>query len=174
MNLENQNNQHHLVIIAHNIRSTYNIGAIFRTADGLGVDKIFCTGYSPYPKINNDPRMPHIAEKLHKQIHKTALGAESSVNFEFIESPIYAIEKLKQEKHQIIGLEQTADSIDIRQFTPSEKTVLILGEEVDGINQDILSYCDAKLEIPMSGKKESFNVSVAAAISMWHIKNSSL
>ena len=85
-----------IVVIAHNIRSTHNIGSLFRTADGLGVQKLYLTGYTPYPHYEDDERMPHIARKTHKQISKTALGAEETVEWEYAEDVFSIIKKLRK------------------------------------------------------------------------------
>ena len=154
-----------IIVIAHNIRSTHNIGAIFRTAEGFGVSKIIISGYSPYPKLASDSRLPHLAEKLTNQIHKTALGAETMVAFEHQDMP--GIQKLKDDGFRIVGLEQDSRSIQIDRYDRPEKIALILGEEVYGITSEIRDLCDDLLEIPMKGRKESFNVSVAAGIALY-------
>jgi 23S rRNA (guanosine2251-2'-O)-methyltransferase len=154
-----------IILIAHNIRSTHNIGSIFRTAEGFGVKKIILSGYTPYPQITNDPRLPHISEKLTAQIHKTALGAEEMVPFEYHELP--ALRQLREEGYRIVGLEQHERSIMIDHYDMPEKIVLILGEEVSGIESALLDQCDDIIEIPMQGRKESFNVSVATGIALY-------
>lgn len=154
-----------LIIIAHNIRSTYNIGAIFRTCEGFGVSKIILSGYSPYPKLSNDSRLPHIISKLTAQIHKTALGAETMVPFEYQETP--EISSLKEQGFVVVGLEQDKRSIPLREYTAPNKIALLLGEEVKGITDDLRNQCDDLIEIPMIGKKESFNVSVATGIALY-------
>lgn len=156
-----------IIVIAHNIRSTHNVGAIFRTAEGFGIKKIILSGYTPYPKIANDRRLPHISEKLTTQIHKTALGAETIVPFDYQEYP--DIEALKTADFQIVGLEQAATSIPLPDYTAPKKIALILGEEVHGIPEELLSQCEDIIEIPMVGKKESFNVSVAAGIALYQL-----
>lgn len=154
-----------IVLIAHNIRSTHNVGSIFRTAEGFGVKKIILSGYTPYPKLPNDNRLPHIADKLHHQIHKTALGAEELVAFEYQEE--VDIAQLKSSGYQIVALEQADNSIPLNAYRAPEKMALIIGEEVNGVDENILNTCDSILEIPMKGKKESFNVSVAAGIALY-------
>jgi len=154
-----------IIIIAHNIRSTHNVGSIFRTAEGFGIKKIILTGYSPYPLVPNDPRLPHISEKLMSQIHKTALDAETLVPFEYQESPPLAL--LKADGYRIVGLEQADRSINLADYTSPEKIVLLIGEEVNGIAAEFLDQCEDILEIPMVGKKESFNVSVATGIALY-------
>jgi 23S rRNA (guanosine2251-2'-O)-methyltransferase len=154
-----------IIVIAHNIRSTHNVGALFRTSEGFGVSKIILSGYTPYPKLPKDTRLPHIAEKLTAQIHKTALGAETIVPFEHTETLNF--EALKDAGYTIVGLEQDARSIMLPNYTPPVKIVLLLGEEVEGITTDMRALCGDLIEIPMVGQKESFNVSVAAGIALY-------
>ncbi len=158
-----------ITVVAHNIRSTHNVGAIFRTAEGFGVSKIILSGYTPFPRLPHDPRLPHLAEKITKQIHKTALDAEHLVPFEY-----YATldEWLDQNKLPLIALEQAASSIPLADFKPAEKFALLLGEEVEGIEARYLSACQSILEIPMQGQKESFNVSVATGIALYALTTS--
>jgi len=161
-----------IIVIAHNIRSTHNIGAIFRTADGFGISKIILSGYTPYPRLTqNDTRLPHIAEKLEKQIHKTALGAEQTVPFEYQETP--NIEALRTEGFRIVGLEQSPRSVLLNAYEVPQKIALLLGEEVEGISPALLKECDDIIEIPMNGTKESFNVSVAAGVAMYALTTAS-
>ncbi|MES2630330.1 MAG: TrmH family RNA methyltransferase [Patescibacteria group bacterium] len=154
-----------IIVIAHNIRSTHNVGAIFRTAEGFGVTKIILSGYTPYPLLKPDARLPHIAEKLTKQISKTALGAESIVPFEYLEQP--ALDDLKADGYRIVALEQASNSISMASYETPEKVALLLGEEVEGITPELLAECQDIIEIPMVGKKESFNVSVATGIALY-------
>jgi 23S rRNA (guanosine2251-2'-O)-methyltransferase len=154
-----------IIIIAHNIRSTHNVGAIFRTSEGFGVKKIILSGYTPYPKLSHDPRLPHIYEKLTSQIHKTALGAESMVPFEYLElPPLLALKKLG---YRIVGLEQAARSVPMNTYISPPKIALLIGEEVHGIEDALLDHCEDIIEIPMIGEKESFNVSVATGIALY-------
>jgi len=154
-----------IIVIAHNIRSTHNVGAIFRTAEGFGVTKIILSGYSPYPHIPADTRLPHIYEKLTSQIHKTALDAEMMVPFEYLAVPPLAL--LKSKGYRIVGLEQEDRSINLADYKTPNKIALLIGEEVHGIEPELLAQCQDVLEIPMVGKKESFNVSVATGIALY-------
>ena len=154
-----------ITVIAHNIRSTHNVGAIFRTAEGFGISKIILSGYTPYPKLPKDSRLPHIAEKLTKQISKTALDAEKIVPFEYIEQP--PLDMLKNDGYRIVALEQAPNSITLSSYNPPEKIALLLGEEVEGITAELLEKCEDIIEIPMVGKKESYNVSVATGIALY-------
>ena len=153
-----------VTLVLHNIRSTHNVGAIFRSAEGFGVVKIILTGYTPYPSYNGDNRLPHLAEKITRQIHKTALGAESIVPFEHHDT---IDEWLITNRLPLIGLEQATGSIMINDYTAPSELALLLGEEVDGIEPELLALCDQTIEIPMRGKKESFNVSVATGIALY-------
>lgn len=174
----------HIIVIAHNIRSTHNVGSIFRTCEGFGVEKLILSGYTPYPDLScqssapacayldgeitrDDPRLPHIREKITSQIHKTALGAEQLVPFEYHET--LDLGTLDLAGYRIVALEQAPDSITLRDYHAPDHVALILGEEVHGITSDILSQCDDCLEIPMCGQKESFNVSVATGIALYEL-----
>jgi 23S rRNA (guanosine2251-2'-O)-methyltransferase len=154
-----------IIVIAHNIRSTHNIGSIFRTCEGFGVTKLILSGYTPYPNVKNDPRLPHIANKLTAQIHKTALDAEMMVPFEYQAQPDLA--SLRAQGFTIVGLEQDKRSTLLPSYQAPQKVALLLGEEVEGITSDYRDQCDDIIEIPMKGKKESFNVSVAAGIALY-------
>lgn len=156
-----------IIVVAHNIRSTHNVGSIFRTCEGFGVTKIILSGYTPYPEINDDIRLPHIREKITAQIHKTALGAESLVPFEY--QPELNLSWLKSNGHRIVGLELDDRAVDIDDYRPTEKIALLLGEEVGGIDETIRDQCDDLIQIPMRGKKESFNVSVACGIALYQL-----
>jgi len=154
-----------IIVIAHNIRSTHNVGSIFRTSEGFGVSKIILSGYTPYPTISNDTRLPHISDKLTAQIHKTALGAETMVPFIYRES--LDLNDLKKQGYRVVALEQDARSISLDMYEVPDKIALLLGEEVEGITPQLLAECDDIIEIPMHGQKESFNVSVAAGIALY-------
>lgn len=153
-----------ITLLLHNIRSTHNVGSIFRTAEGLGVNEIILSGYTPYPVHVDDDRLPHIAEKITKQIHKTALGAEKLLPFRRYENieDFLVINKLP-----LIALEQAENSTKLSDYERKGAFILVLGEEVEGISTALLSKCETILEIPMQGQKESFNVSVAAGIALY-------
>lgn len=154
-----------IIVIAHNIRSTHNVGAFLRTCDGFGVKKIIFSGYTPYPTLEDDTRLPHFADKITRQIHKTALGAETTVPFERHDLP--PIEQLKSEGYTIVGLEQDERSIMLPDYKTPDKVALLLGNEIDGIYPEYRELCDDLIEIPMHGQKESFNVSVATGIALY-------
>lgn len=161
-----------ITLLVHNIRSTHNVGSILRTADGFGILQVICSGYTPYPQLPGDTRLPHIVEKLTRQIHKTALGAETNPNVSYIPDVHSWLETNKSSAHPlpVYALEQAVGSKNLRDFRPAEECALLIGEEVHGIAPDLLEWCDETLEIPMEGKKESFNVSVATGIALFALK----
>ena len=159
-----------VVLVIHNIRSAHNVGSLLRTADGLGVERVYLSGYTPYPKELNDSRMPHLAAKMDRAISKTALGAEKSVNCGHIDDIDQLIQKLKAEGFKIAALEKTAGSMPINEFKTDQNVAVIVGNEVDGLDKATLKLADLCLEIPMAGAKESFNVAVAAAIALYNLE----
>lgn len=154
-----------LYLILDNIRSAYNVGAIFRSADGSGVSKIYLTGYTAIPADENKL----YKTKAEKMIEKTALGAEKTVIWEKAEDLEKLLKKLREENILIVALEKTKDSVDISKYQSDFPIALIVGNEVEGISENILEKCDAIVSIPMRGKKESLNVSVAASIAMYEL-----
>lgn len=155
-----------------NIRSTYNVGAILRTAEGFGVARVIMSGYTP--RVHDADLLPHLRDKLDREIHKTALGAEDMLDVYSCGDIMTELMRLKGEGYQIVGLENNIDDdrlyrLDDKRLLErlGDKVVLILGEEVHGINYSLYDIIDLFVEIPMRGQKESFNVSVAAGIAMW-------
>jgi len=159
-----------LVLLAHNVRSAHNVGSLLRTADGLGIQEVFLTGYTPYPLGADDSRLPHLAQKTDKQIAKTALGAEKTVKWQHQTEIKIVLEDLKSQGFKIAALEQATESIALPDFVPPDKLALIVGREVEGIEPEILNLCDLILEVPMFGSKESFNVVQAAAMALYHLR----
>ena len=151
--------------ILDNLRSAHNVGSIFRTAEGFGVKKIICSGYTSYPILEDDTRLPHLAHKLTSQIHKTALGAEAMIACEYYET--FEAWRLVEPHLPLLALEQAENSISLRDVSPPKRFALLLGEEVEGIASSHLEQSDIVIEIPMKGKKESFNVSIAAGIALY-------
>jgi 23S rRNA (guanosine2251-2'-O)-methyltransferase len=158
-----------LELIVHNVRSAHNVGSILRTADGFGVDKVYLTGYTPYPTTGNDQRLPHHRDKTTGMINKTALGAEKSLSWQHLKDPLPLIKGLA-ENNLIIALEQIERASAINDFKTDEDVVLIVGNEIGGLEPEVLELAATHLQIPMLGKKESYNVSVAAAIALYHLK----
>ena len=156
-----------IAILLHDIRSIHNVGSIFRTADGLGVAKIYLSGYSPLPVDRFGRKRSDLA--------KVALGAEDTVPWEQVESPTRLIERLKKENYKIVALEQSENSVDYTKVgddtTGNKKTLVIFGNEVGGVSKEILDLADVIAEIPMRGEKESLNVSVAAGIFLARLRD---
>ena len=144
-----------LVLVLDNIRSMNNVGSIFRTADGFGVESIALCGITAKPP--------------HRDIHKTALGAEDAVEWQYYDDTITACKALKSNAYKLIAVEQVEGSIALQNFkwNKQDKIALILGNETDGVDQAVLDLCDACIEIPQFGTKHSFNVSVCAGIVLW-------
>lgn len=159
-----------IICIAHDIRSTHNIGSLFRTCEGLGIDRLIISGYSPYPKAEIDLRLPHEIIRQEKQIDKTALGSTTMQPWEHSENITKTLHQLKREGYQIVALEQTSNSIKLPEYNPPQKLALLLGREVEGVEPGLLDLCDQTIEIPMFGQKESFNVIQAAAIALYHCR----
>ena len=142
-------------VICDNIRSLENIGSIFRTSDALGVSKIFLCGISGKPP--------------HHKISKTALGAEETIPFEYCRQTSRLIDRLKKDKVLIVALEQNKKSVIYSKFKPKFPLALLVGNEVKGVSKTILKKCDKIIELPMSGKKESLNVSVSFGVAGYEI-----
>ncbi len=149
------------VLILHNIRSEYNVGAIFRTADAAGITKIYLTGYTPGPLDRFGRESGGIA--------KAALGAEKFVSWEKIKNPHTVLKKLKAEKFKIIAIEQDRQAVDYKKIKIGNKTAFIFGNEVKGISKTILRDAETIAFIPMKGKKESLNVSVSVGIALFRM-----
>lgn len=163
-----------IILIAHNLRSCHNVGSLLRTAEGLGVDKVILTGYTPYPLRAGDSRLPHEAVKINRQISKTALGADEHIAWEQQPSIEVVIDMLRRDGWTLAAVEQARGSIALPDFTPPSKVALLVGREVEGVEIDVLKLMDAVLEIPMFGQKESFNVVQAAAMALYHCRFSGI
>ncbi|XLQ20455.1 MAG: RNA methyltransferase [Candidatus Moraniibacteriota bacterium] len=152
-------------LILHNIRSAHNVGAIFRTADGAGVDHIYFTGYTPTPPDGTQI----YTTKPERKLIKIALGAHEYVSWDRYEKIDDIIDKLKKEGVQIVALEQGDKSINYKKFETNKSIALVLGNEPVGIDEHTLLLCDTMIDIPMRGDKKSLNVSVAAGIAMYEL-----
>jgi 23S rRNA (guanosine2251-2'-O)-methyltransferase len=144
-----------VIVVLDNIRSHHNVGSIFRTADAFAFEAVYLCGYTPVPP--------------HREIHKTALGATDSVNWKKFETTLSAIDELKKNDFTILCIEQTEDKIMLDQFKkdPSKKYALVFGNEVEGVEQQVIDACEAVIEIPQQGTKHSLNISICAGIVMW-------
>jgi tRNA G18 (ribose-2'-O)-methylase SpoU len=146
------------VVLLNDIRSLHNVGTIFRTSDGVGIKKIYICGITGCPPSN--------------RIAKSALGSEDIVEWEYIKNPKEAIKLLKKEGYEITFLEQMDESVDYANYNPQGPVCLVLGNEVDGISDEIVDCCDRAIEIEMAGLKNSLNVGVAFGIVAYHIQSS--
>lgn len=157
-----------LVLIANDIRSAHNVGALFRTASGAGVEKIYLCGYTLMPAKKGKLYLT----RAEKDVAKTALGAEYEIPFDYIEDVKKCIKELRKKGYHIIGLEQGEKSVDYRTVPPHDKVALLIGTEVEGIPGEIQNMCDTLYEIPMHGAKNSLNVSVATGIALYAVRSS--
>lgn len=151
-----------IVVVLDNVRSAHNVGSVFRTSDSFKVDKVFLCGICPVPPS--------------AEIHKSGLGAEDSVGWEYCEDTMVAVERLRDEGYTIVSVEQTVNSVKLDRFRPyatqesAEGTyALIFGNEVDGVSQEVVDASDFSLEIPQFGMKHSLNISVSAGVVLWHL-----
>lgn len=166
-----------LTLVLHNIRSTYNVGAILRTFEGFGGKTVAFSGYTPFPG-KKPGVLPHLTEKIKNQIGKTALGAEEMLNCQWEDN---IVEYLREKRHSgaiIIGLENNLNTSKVVRLSElktalrgQKEAILVLGEEVSGIPEELWPEIDIFAEIPMYGQKESFNVSVAAGIALYELTN---
>ena len=159
-----------IALVVHNVRSAHNVGSLLRTADGLGVDRVYLSGYTPYPAAKNDARLPHEASKVNRRIQKTALGAEITAKWDHADDIHQILNELRTQRYQIVALEQTPEATSLPKFKASSNIALVVGSEVGGLEQNILDLCDKYVQIPMSGKKESYNVATAAAMALYHLR----
>ena len=151
------------ILIIDNVRSAHNVGSLFRTSDGAGVERIILVGYTPSPIDRFGREQP--------EIKKTSLGASAMIPFETKETGVAIetrIQELKSEGYVIVSLEQTQHSIPLYDFEVPEKVVYIVGNEIDGVSKELLEVSDMVVEVPMLGKKESLNVAVATGIVLFH------
>jgi 23S rRNA (guanosine2251-2'-O)-methyltransferase len=152
-------NKKPIVVVMDNIRSMHNVGSVFRTSDGFLIDGICLCGFTPQPP--------------HRDIHKTALGATETVDWVYYEQTVAAINDLKKRGFKVFAIEQTEGSISLEQFkqlhpeVSTHSLAFVFGNEVDGVDEEVIAVCDGVIEIPQRGMKHSLNISVAAAIVLW-------
>ena len=144
-----------IIIVLDNIRSLSNVGAFFRTADAFRIGELFLCGITACPP--------------HREIHKTALGADETVKWRYFESTVAACQELKAEGYRIFAVEQVEGSIALQDFKFEPHTAYILGNEVEGVSEEVLPFCEGAIELPQEGTKHSINVSVCAGIVMWKL-----
>jgi tRNA G18 (ribose-2'-O)-methylase SpoU len=146
-----------VVVVLDNIRSMHNVGSVFRTADAFLLQGIYLCGYTPQPP--------------HRDINKTALGATETVGWKYYQQTVEAVKQLKEEGYKIFAIEQVEESIMLGKFSVDEieKIAVVFGNEVSGVEQEVIKLCDGCIEIPQLGMKHSLNISVAAGIVLWEL-----
>ena len=151
-----------IIVVLENIRSAYNVGSVFRTSDAFLIEAIYIIGYSARPP--------------HKEIKKTALGAEETVNWKYFKTTVEAIDELKKSGYKIFAVEQAVDSHPLQQvdFKEDEKIAVVFGNEVTGVEQSTIHLCDGCIEIPQLGMKHSLNIATAAGVVLWELVRKSL
>ncbi len=147
-----------VIVVLENIRSAYNVGSVFRTADAFLIEAIYIIGYSAKPP--------------HKEIRKTALGAEDSVSWKYFKTMAEAIEDLRKENYKLYVVEQVKDSTSLEKFSIDTKLAIIFGNEVTGVEQSTIHLCDGCIEIPQLGMKHSLNIATAAGVVLWELVRS--
>jgi 23S rRNA (guanosine2251-2'-O)-methyltransferase len=151
-----------VIVVLENIRSAYNVGSVFRTADAFLTEAIYIIGYSAKPP--------------HKEIKKTALGAEETVDWKYFKTTAEAIENLRKEKYKVFAVEQAEKSLLLQQveFESNDKVAVVFGNEVTGVEQSTIHLCDGCIEIPQLGMKHSLNIATAAGIVLWELVRKNL
>jgi 23S rRNA (guanosine2251-2'-O)-methyltransferase len=146
-----------LIVVLDNIRSLNNVGSVFRTSDAFLIEKIYLCGITATPP--------------NKEIHKTALGATESVAWEYVENTLELVEKLKAENIKVLSIEQAENSTMLNEFTPekNQKYAIVMGNEVKGVQQEVVSASDFCIEIPQLGTKHSLNISVSCGVVIWDL-----
>ncbi|MBL7849635.1 MAG: RNA methyltransferase [Cyclobacteriaceae bacterium] len=146
-----------VVLVLDNVRSLHNVGSAFRTADAFACEKIYLTGITGSPP--------------HREIHKTALGATESVDWEYVVQPAEAVRRLKDAGYRIVVVEQTTQSEPLHKFAPGpdEKVAVVFGNEINGVSEEVMALADAAVEIPQAGTKHSLNISVCVGIVCWEL-----
>jgi len=149
------------ILVLHNIRAAQNVGAMFRTSEAIGIDKIILSGYSATPLDRFG--------RIEKKIAKSALGAENNVEWEQVEDIYKTLQELKEKGFHIASIEQAPDSIDYKSYEPTDKQIIVMGNEVGGVEKQLLDLSDSVLELPMKGAKESLNVATCCGIVLYRL-----
>ncbi len=157
-----QSKKNPLIVILDNVRSMYNVGSVFRTADAFRIEALYLCGITSCPP--------------HPEIHKTALGAEDAVDWVYCKNAVDAVKSLQQQGYEVLAIEQVEGSTLLQDFVPGDgkKYAIVLGNEVKGVGQEVVDCCDGCLEIPQFGTKHSLNVSTTAGIVMWELTSKNL
>ena len=149
-----------IVVVLDNVRSMHNVGSVFRTADAFRMESVYLCGYTPQPP--------------HRDIHKTALGATETVEWHYCNTTVEAIHLLKEKGYKVFAVEQAEGSVSLEKFTVAENIAVVFGNEVEGVDNEVLKLCDGCIEIPQFGTKHSLNISVATGIVLWELTRKQL
>lgn len=166
----NTSQQRSIVVIAHNLRSVHNVGSLLRTGEVFAADKVYVTGFTPYPTHPGDERSEKLQARQTRQMAKAAAGAERTMPFERHEEVYELLGSLREEGYVVAGLEIDPRAIDLAEYSPPQKVAVLLGDEVRGIDPALRDSCDLLLQIPIYGQKYSLNVSVAAGIALYSLR----
>ncbi len=158
-----------IILIADNIRSLYNVGSLFRLADGLQLEALYLCGMTGYPKLESDTRPEWVSSRADKEIRKTGLSGVDAVPYCYFPTTKAAVSTVKEAGYQIVSLELTEQSIDYRHATYTFPLALIVGHETEGVNQDVVSNSDAVVHLPMLGTGHSLNVATASAAALYYL-----
>lgn len=159
-----------IVVVAHNIRSAHNVGSLLRTGEFFGLDRVWVTGFSPYPTYADDPRDPRLRDLQTRRLAKAAAGAERTMPFDRHDDVHALVESLRADGYTVVGLELDPTAVPLTDYAPPERVALVLGDEVAGITPEIRDACDRLVEIRSHGRKDTLNVSVAAGIALHHLR----
>lgn len=159
-----------IVVLAHNLRSVFNVGSLLRTSDVFAVERVYVTGFTPYPSQPDDSRDPKLQAQLTKRMAKSAAGAEHTMPVTAHTDVYTLLDTLRAAGYTVAGLEVDADAVSTTDYRPPDRIALLLGDEVLGIEATLRERCDVLLQIPMYGQKSSLNVSVAAGIALHSLR----
>lgn len=162
--------QRSIVVIAHNLRSVHNVGSLLRTGEVFAADKVYVTGFTPYPTHPGDKRDAKLQALQTRRMAKAAAGAERTMPFERHEDVYALLDSLREQGYAVAGLEIDPAAVTIADYAPPVKVALVLGDEVAGIDPALRKRSDVLLQIPIYGRKDSLNVSVAAGIALYTLR----
>lgn len=160
-----------IILVLDNIRSLYNVGALFRVADGLNLEALYLCGITPYPKITNDPRPAWVADRADHAIRKTGLAGVESVPFHYFESTEAALHAIKTKGYQLVNLELIQESQDYRSVAYNFPLAVCIGHERDGVSNEAQALADLTVHLPMKGQGHSLNVATAASAFIYHLND---
>lgn len=159
-----------IVVVAHNLRSVFNVGSLLRTSDVFAVERVYVTGFTSYPSQPDDTRDPKLQAQLTKRLAKSAAGAEHTMPLTAGRDVYELVGSLRAEGYTVVGVEIDPDAVPITGYEPARRVAVLFGDEVRGLEAELRERCDVLLQIPMYGEKSSLNVAVAAGIALHHLR----